>query len=552
MKDKPSNEAIAPNAHWLLWAGFVAILASGIGFAIRGGILDNWARDYGFSSAQSGAITGMGLTGFCFGIIIGGIIADKIGYGKLVAAAFLLHFSSAIICFVVTKSTDPKTAYNLLYWGSFLYALANGTLEAVANPLVATLFPKNRTHYLNILHAGWPAGLILGSICGWVLDDRYEVAWQYQLALFAIPTVIYGLMFMGQHMPKSEASKQGLSLGEMFKDVGILGGLIVCGLLTIFLGDILSQILGAVDATKDYAHFGKYVGIGVGFVLLASLAVITKFSLGSVLLFVLFITHAMVGAVELGTDAWMQNITGRILSSQEGKILFVFTSSVMFALRFCADFIERKIGFSPVAILLTSAILACVGLNLTSMVDGFFMAMVALTIYGVGKTFFWPTMLAVASDRFPRSGAVAISIMGGIGMLSAGLLGAPGLGFLKDKYAAEHLKTANVAVYEANKATSDPSKFLFFEAERLDARKVEAAATVVTDHKNQKPDAPAPTEEQSAIVNADVSGCRTMLKLDSIIPATMALIYAALILYFTSIGGYKPLHLGEEGKSGGH
>jgi MFS family permease len=552
MKDKPSNEAIAPNAHWLLWAGFVAILASGIGFAIRGGILDNWARDYGFSSAQSGAITGMGLTGFCFGIIIGGIVADKIGYGKLVAVAFLLHFSSAAICFIVTQSTDPKTAFNLLYWGSFLYALANGTLEAVANPLVATLFPKNRTHYLNLLHAGWPAGLILGSVCSWVLDDQYQIAWQYQLALFAIPTVVYGLMFLGQHMPKSEASKQGLSLGEMFKDVGILGGLIVCGLLAIFLGDIFSQILGASDSTREYSHYGQYAGLGIGLVLVAALAVITKFSLGSILLFVLFIAHAMVGAVELGTDAWMQNITGRILSSQEGKILFVFTSSVMFALRFCADFIERKLRLGPVAILLTSAILACVGLNLTSIADGFLMAIVALTIYGVGKTFFWPTMLAVASDRFPRSGAVAISIMGGIGMLSAGLLGAPGLGFLKDKYAAEHLKTANVTVYEANKA-ADPSKFLnVFEAERLDARKVESAAAVVTDHKNEKPGAPAPTAEQSAIVNADVSGCRTMLRLDSLIPAAMALIYLSLIVYFTSIGGYKPLHLGDGENKGGH
>ena len=43
------------------------------------------------------------------------------------------------------------------------------TLEAVANPLVATLFPHNRTHYLNILHASWPAGLIIGGVLGWVL-----------------------------------------------------------------------------------------------------------------------------------------------------------------------------------------------------------------------------------------------------------------------------------------------------------------------------------------------------------------------------------------------
>lgn len=551
MKDKPSNEAIAPNAHWLLWAGFVAILAAGIGFAIRGGILDNWAQEFGFSNAQLGAISGMGLTGFCFGIIIGGVIADKIGYGKLVVAAFLLHFSSAIICFVVTKNTDPKLAFSLLYWGAFLYALANGTLEAVANPLVATLFPHNRTHYLNILHASWPAGLILGGICGWILDDQFKIAWQYQLALFLIPTVVYGLMFLGQSMPKSEASKQGLSLGEMFKDVGIAGGLIVCALIAVFLGNILGEFLGASDATKSLAPYAQYIGIGIGLALLAVLAVITKFSIGSMLLFTLFITHALVGAVELGTDSWIQNITGRILSSQEGKFLFVFTSAVMFALRFCADFIEKKLGLSPIAILLVCSILACIGLNLTSMTNGFLMALVALTVYGVGKTFFWPTMLAVASDRFPRSGAVAISIMGGIGMLSAGLVGGPGLGFLKDKYAAEELKTANVELYNASKA-SDDSKFYFLSAERLDSKKVEDSAKAVTDFNEKKEGAVAPTAEQKAIVDADIAGSRTTLRVDSFIPAIMAVIYLGLLLYFMSIGGYKVVHLSDEKNKGGH
>src|SRR5262245_64828076 len=112
----------------------------------------------------------------------------------------------------------------------------------------------------------------------------------------------------------------------------------------------------------------------------------------------------------------------------------------MFVLRFCADFVEKKIGLSPGGILLTCAVLACLCLNLTSYIATFGGALLALSVYGVGKTFFWPTMLAVASDRFPRTGAVAISIMGGIGMMSAGLIGAPGLGYFKDKYAGESLQ----------------------------------------------------------------------------------------------------------------
>lgn len=169
----------APNAHRLLWAGFMAILAAGVGFAIRGGILDNWGAEYGFNSTQLGAIGGAGFSGFCFGIIIGGVIVDKIGYGKLVALALLGHIISAFVTFA---ATTPDNAYTFLFWGMFIFAYANGTLEAVANPLVATVFPNNRTHYLNILHASWPAGLILGSAAGWLLDDMLKVHWKLQQA----------------------------------------------------------------------------------------------------------------------------------------------------------------------------------------------------------------------------------------------------------------------------------------------------------------------------------------------------------------------------------
>src|SRR5687767_13693191 len=158
------TEGITPNAKRLLWAGFMAILAAGVGFAIRGGILDNWAAEFGFTAAQLGDINGAGFTGFCFGIIIGGVIVDRIGYGKLIVASFAFHVLSAFITFAATKGTSQDAAYTSLYWGMFIFALANGTLEAVANPLVATLFPHNRTHYLNILHASWPGGLIIGAI----------------------------------------------------------------------------------------------------------------------------------------------------------------------------------------------------------------------------------------------------------------------------------------------------------------------------------------------------------------------------------------------------
>ena len=522
------TEGIVPNASRLLWAGFMAILAAGIGFGIRGGILDNWGREYGFTGAELGAIGGAGFTGFCFGIIIGGVVADKIGYGKLVIAAFLFHVLSAFVTF---GATDKSNAYNFLYWGTFIFAVANGTLEAVANPLVATIYPHNRTHFLNILHASWPAGLVIGGAAGWLLDDKMQMGWKFQLALFLLPTIVYGVMFLGQKMPKSEASEKGLALGDMFKDVGILGGLVACFLLALFFSGVIGPIVGEGNA--------KMVGYLIGGGLLVVVGLITKFSIGSILLFVLFITHALVGAVELGTDGWIQNITGNILTSEQGKILFVFTSLVMFSLRFTAHFIESKLGLSPIGILVVCAILACVGLNLVSGINTFGGAMLALTVYAVGKTFFWPTMLAVTSDRFPRTGAIAISIMGGIGMMSAGLIGSPGLGYFKDRYAGEELAKANPALYAEYKAPR-PSKFLTFqEVTGLDGEKLGAAKAKPIEQR---------TPAEKTVTEADIRGDRHTLKTDSMIPAIMAMIYLGLLAYFKSTGGYKVVHIKEPGE----
>jgi len=528
-QDRPQDRHAAdlsgayPNAYRLLWAGFMAILAAGVGFAIRAGILDNWIEQFGFTGSEVGKITGAGLTGFCFGIIIGGVIVDKIGYGKLVALALAGHILSAVVTF---SASSPANAYQLLFWGSFIFAFANGTLEAVANPLVATVFPNNRTHYLNILHASWPAGMVLGTVAGWYLDDRLHLDWKYQLALYLVPTAIYALMFLGQTFPKSEVAAKGASFVDMFRDVGILGAAVACFLLALFFGDILKDFIPERAAVAGYA---------LGGLLLLAVAFMTKFSIGSVLLFILFVTHAMVGAVELGTDSWIQNITGNLFTSEQGKWLFIWTSAIMFALRFCAHFIETRLGLSPIGLLLVSAILAFVGLRFAGGMQTFPAALAALGIYALGKTFFWPTMLAVVGDRFPQTGAVAMSIMGGIGMLSAGLIGGPGLGYCNDRFAGEALQASAPAVYESYRSEK-PSRFLNIpstEVRGLDGQKVSEV----------KKAGAAATADQQAAVTADQLGNRQTLEVDSYIPATMAVIYLALLLYFRAIGGYRRVQM---------
>jgi hypothetical protein len=227
----------------------------------------------------------------------------------------------------------------------------------------------------------------------------------------------------------------------------------------------------------------------------------------------------------------------------------------MFGLRFCAHFIEEKAGLKPISLLFVCSVLACVGLNLISAITTFGPAFGALFVYALGKTFFWPTMLAVVGDRFPRTGAVAMSLMGGIGMLSVGLLGGPGLGYARDRFSANELEKADSALYTQVKSSGPASEFTVFSPVQsidpvtLDAAKKAFAAKTAVERgaKDEKTIAAAAaiTPQQEVIATADIRGNRKVLKVDSLIPAAMAVIYLFLILYFKAIGGYRPLTVEE-------
>jgi MFS family permease len=559
-----SDDVAAPNAYRLLWAGFMAIMASGVGFSIRAGILGQWAEQYGFTQTELGAITGGGLTGFGIIILLSALIADKIGYGTLMVTAFVMHLTSAALTLATGAafaSGGKPAAFQCLFWGMFLFAVGNGIAEAVVNPLVATLFPREKTHYLNILHAGWPAGLVVGgllstvftgeSIFGLRLLSR-PLPWQYQISFFLVPVALYGLMMLGQHFPRSEASQQGVSYTNMLRELGMLGGAVICFLLGLFFHSDLK-----LPAVVSIVLAG---GLWLAF------SYLTRFHLGPVLLAVLLITHALVGYVELGTDSWIGKITGAIMASpQYGLLLFVYTSSMMFALRFFAGPIVERI--SPLGLLFVSGILGATGLTLLSFADTVVFCVIAATVYACGKTFLWPTMLAVASEQFPRGGAITIGAIGGVGMLSAGLLGGPGIGFEQDHYASENLKATDPAVFERYKAP-DANTFLAFQTVGLDGAKVgvlddngkEAVRALEVLKKDPKatPESVANQQklvdwwetakvsaatDKDLVTGASLYGGRMALRLTAVVPAMMALIYLGMILYFKTKGGYRAQEL---------
>ena len=181
------------------------------------------------SRRELGEITGGGLVGFGITIIACSLIADRVGYKPLMVLAFLLHVLSAVVsarqrpCSSLRErrrtAEGPDAAFQCLYWGAFMFSLANGVCESVINPLVATLYPKQKTHYLNILHAGWPGGLILGD------DPRLSVLRArchadasavgiYRRLLPAAVAVLRLRHLQGQ-FPISEARAAGVSFGTM-------------------------------------------------------------------------------------------------------------------------------------------------------------------------------------------------------------------------------------------------------------------------------------------------------------------------------------------------
>jgi MFS family permease len=556
--DAGTNGTVS-NAQRLLWAGFMAILAAGVGFSIRAGILGQWAEQYGFTQTELGAITGGGLTGFGIIILLSSLIADRIGFGPLMFAAFVMHLISAALTLgtgAAFAAGGKPLAFQCLFWGMFLFAIGNGIAEAVVNPLVATLFPKSKTHYLNILHAGWPGGLILGGLASYFMAGAAgtkPVAWQIQISLFLVPVVLYGLMMLGQRFPRSEASSSGVSFRDMLGELGLVGAAVICGLLALFF--------------KSDLGLPPLVAGGIAAALLVAFGAATGFRFGHLLLAFLLLVHAMVGYVELGTDSWISKITGTIMASPaNGLLLFVYTSSLMFILRFFAGPIVEKI--SPLGLLAVSALFGAGGLTLLGNAQGAIMCIVAATVYGIGKTFLWPTMLAVVSEQFPKGGAITIGAAGGVGMLAAGLLGGPGIGFLQDSNASANLRQASAAVFERYRAPKE-NEFLWLKTVGLDGAKVgvledggkEAQRALELLEKEQaKPETIASqrelvswwtntasavsAEDKPLVEEAGLFGGRQALKLTALVPATMFVCYLLLLGWFKMRGGYKAHHVG--------
>jgi MFS family permease len=455
---KEGNAVTERGNKWLFWACWVAMVATAFGFVVRAQVMDTWGAQFNLTKTQQGEIFGVGLWPFAISIILFSLVIDKIGYGTAMVFAFVCHVASAVITIWAPKHFSP---YWSLYIGNFIVALANGTVEAVANPVVATLFSKQKTKWLNILHAGWPGGLVLGGLLALSMG---HTAWEYKVGLLLIPTFIYGFMMLFAKFPVSERVAAGVPYHEMLKEFGFLGALIVSFMIFAEVGRDFNWdpwVIGGTIVVVTLA-FGAYV----------------RFSPGRPLFIFMLLIMVPLATTELGTDSWITSLMNPAMEKigLAGVLVLVYTSFIMMVLRFSAGAIVHRI--SPLGLLACAAFVAGIGLLLLSRAEAALAILAAATVYGFGKTFFWPTMLGVVAEQSPKGGALTLNATGGVGMLGVGVVGAVFLGFIQDHSVATHLREQNPAVFAQ---VSDTKTWVFGKYVAVDADKTTSLVPLASD-----------------------------------------------------------------------
>lgn len=477
-----------------------ALIATAVCFAGVGAVLNDLKSHFVLSNEQVGYIGGAAIWGFTISIFILGPLCDVLGMRNLLRFAFICHIAGALVM-VFAKD------FWMLFSGALVLALANGTVEAVCNPLVATIYPDQKTKKLNQFHVWFPGGIVLGALGAYALKkygmfspgSGFEY-WQASLCLVLIPTLIYGVLFAGQKFPATERVQSGVSFGGM---------------------------------------------VGAAF--------------GRPLFWILLICMAVTASLELGPNRWLSAIleAGNI----PGLLVLAYISGLMAILRFFAGPVVHRL--SPTGILVSSAILSGIGLLWLSYAENVQMAFAAATVFAIGVCYFWPTMLGVTSERVPRSGELGLALVGGTGMLIVGVLTAPQMGKVADHFLHEKLDAVKtVAVLRDVVEQFPPAAESLPPTIRKEVQgAVDAAHDVLADFsrngvlpenktanalrnaaKNAPPGAEAKTitDRITAILGpADNYGGRMSFRYLAPFAAIIVVIFGILFLRDRAAGGYK-------------
>jgi len=338
----------------------VALATAGIGFSIRGdlgGALQSHffdPIDKLHSAEMTASVLGIVFMGFAVAIAIGSPLLDYLGMGRLLGLSSLCFVAGNLVVMFADSLTGALPVFWVVWIGMAIIGVAQGLVETVINPLAATLYPDDKTHKLNLLHAWWPGGIIIGGLVSLALG-HWGFGWQARLAVVLLPAVTFGVMILGTKFPPTERVAAGVSAAGMFKE------------------------------------------------------------LGRPLFIVLWLSMFLTAASELAPGQWVDIALTRTVG-MKGIVLLIYVSGLMFLMRHFAGTLAHKL--SPIGLLWCSYLLASAGLLLLSVANSPVTGLLAATVWGVGVCYMWPTMLASASERFPRGGALLIGLMGTAGNLS--------------------------------------------------------------------------------------------------------------------------------------
>lgn len=508
------------------WGCFIALICTSYAFISRmilcGG---QFASDFALDKVTVGELQGAGIWPFGVSIIVFSLFIDRIGYKVAMIFSFVSYLIYTAMAFAAYQTIHgvsgdalvaaQKHGHQLLYWGSIILGLGNGAVEAYINPIIATMFNTDKTKWLNRLHAGWPGGLVIGGLCTIYIQAHQITDWRITLGLILIPAFTFFFMLIGKPFPRSEREQAGVGYVQMLKELGVFGALVGFGLVFAQLGQVFGWSSGAV--------WGLTAAVGIIF------AIVTK-SFGRFLLAFLIIIMMPQATTELGTNGWITSLMEDPMKAAgyNPAWVLVYTSVIMLVLRFCAGPLIHK--FSPVGLLLTCSALAALGILALSHTEHATPAIIfaAATLFGVGITFCWPTTLGLTSEQCPRGGALTLNSLGGIGMLAVGILGAPFLGYMQEMSTTQKLRAADSTLYEQVKVDKN---YLLGAYQAIDPVK----SATITDEKSL-----------ATLKAAEGEGKFTALGRMAIFPAFTFACYLALLMYFKSRGGYKPVVLTHE------
>ena len=193
----------------LFLASRIALIFTAMTFAFRASLEGVWGNEFHLTKEQIGWIFSPAFYGFTLAMIFGGPLCDVLGMKRLLGLAFIGHISGAVVYLFAKDAT-------MLFVGTLCIGIGNGMVEAACNPLVVTLYPKNKTTMLNRFHVWFPGGIAVGGLISYILMDQLKLGWHVLILVLFIPAIIYGVLFWKLEFPQTERVTTGVSTKEMF------------------------------------------------------------------------------------------------------------------------------------------------------------------------------------------------------------------------------------------------------------------------------------------------------------------------------------------------